>query len=128
ARQDWWQRLQSDGTAGSIGIAAVFCVLASMIFMLREEAPAYRVHDWVGQDLFSRVDFTYHDPSILEEARKQAQKSTPPVYSTTSVWARVEEQLRDLPDRLAGRTLDNIAPTLIQQFSYSSDSMTTELD
>lgn len=128
ARQDWWQRMQADGTAGSLGIAAVFCLLASMIFMLREEVPAYRVHDWIGQDLFSRVDFTYHDPSLLEDARKQARDSTPPVYARTNVLKTIEDQLRDLPDRLAGRTLENIAPTLTEQFSFTSDALTTELD
>src|SRR5690606_3590306 len=38
-REHWWSRMQADGTAGSLGIAAIFCLLAALIFTLREEAP-----------------------------------------------------------------------------------------
>src|SRR5690606_1441156 len=63
-REHWWSRMQADGTAGSLGIAAIFCLLAALIFTLREEAPGYRIHDWVGQDIYSRVEFVYHDAQV----------------------------------------------------------------
>ena len=124
----WWQRLQDDGTAASLAMAGVFCLLAVMIFMLREEAPAYRVHQWVPQDIYSRVDFTYHDSERLAKTREMKREQVLPIYRATNVWNLLEEQLKDMPDRLGGRALDQISPALRDRFAMESDRLATQLD
>ncbi|MCC6238721.1 MAG: HDIG domain-containing protein [Phycisphaerales bacterium] len=126
-RAHWWTRLQADGTAGSLGIAAVFCFLAALIFVLREEAPDLRVHDWVGQDIYSRVDFVYRDAEVLEDARTEARDQTPPIYQPTDVWQTLEQELRDLPDDMKGRKLDQIGTALQAEFSYDTPALKTRL-
>lgn len=128
ARQAWWQRIHEDGTAGSLAIAAVFCLLAAMIFVLREEAPAYRVHQWVPQDIHSRVDFTFHDSERLAKAREMERDRVLPIYQPTTVWASLEERLKDMPDRLGGRSLDDISANLREQFAMEVDGLATQLD
>jgi len=127
-RQAFWQRMQEDGTAGSLAIAAVFCILATMIFTLREEVPAYRVHDWVPQDIYSRVSFTYLDTDLLTKAREIERERVLPIFDPTDTWTRLEQRLRELPERLAGRRLEDIAPNIRDRFTLDVDGLTTQLD
>ncbi len=127
-REHWWSRMQADGTAGSLGIAAIFCLLAALIFTLREEAPGYRIHDWVGQDIYSRVEFVYHDAQVLEDARNDERNRVLPIYTATDVWRTLEEELRALPEDMKGRKLDEIGATLQAEFSFDSPGLKTRLD
>lgn len=99
-----------------------------MIFMLREEAPAYRVNQWVGQDVYSRVEFTYHDSERLARTREMKREQVLPIYRTSNVWTNLEERLKDMPDRLGGRGLDQIAENVKDQFVMETDGLATQLD
>lgn len=97
-----WDRLRETGVLTSIGIAAVFFVLATSILMLRQSVVPFRPGEWLHYDIVSRVRFTYTDPDILEMKRTEAANRTFRVYSKTTddVWRDVERDLLQLPDRV----------------------------
>src|SRR2546430_1586073 len=104
-----WRDMRANGTVRSLGIAAVFCALAISIVMLREDVVPYRPGQYVPQDVISRVDFTFHDKSLFEKSKQDARESEPRIYkSTGDVWTELQKNLLDLPDKLAGRKLDDI--------------------
>ena len=79
-----WRKLRDSGVPESIGIAAVFFILASLILMLRQNVVEYRVGQWLHHDIVSRVKFTYTDPERLERKRRETGARQPRVYSKTS--------------------------------------------
>lgn len=122
-------RLRASHAGGSLSIGIIFMVLASAILMLRENVVSYRPGQYVAQDIVSRVDFTYHDNDLLQKARQQAKDRVMHVYkSNGDVWTDLETKLRQLPDELAGKTVDDIPATLQQQFALKTPSVTTALD
>jgi putative nucleotidyltransferase with HDIG domain len=110
------QRLRAEGRMLSITVGLLFWLGASAILMLRPEVVAYRPGQWVPHDIVSRVDFAYHDPEELTRRQQEARIAEPTVYSPNKldVWGKVETELLALPKRVAGQTLDQLAPPLSQ--------------
>ncbi|HEY1683116.1 MAG TPA: HDIG domain-containing protein, partial [Tepidisphaeraceae bacterium] len=122
-------RLRSAQTRGALAIAAVFLVLASAILMLRESVLSYRPGQYVAQDIISRVDFVYHDSEQLHHYREQARERITHVFkSNGDVWSDIESKLRQLPDDMAGKTIDEIPDSLKKQFVLQTASVATALD
>lgn len=109
----YWRELHASGVFRSLGIAAIFCILAIGIVMLREDVVSYRPGQYVPQDILSRVDFTYHDRALLSKARQSARDSQPRVYKVNAEpWSELEKSLLELPNRVAGKKLEEIDPSL----------------
>jgi cyclic-di-AMP phosphodiesterase PgpH len=114
----WWREFRASGRLGSVGIAAVFCVLAIAILMLREQVLPYRVGQTVAYDIISRADFSFKDKGLQEEKQVEAREHTPRVYRsnvdkiTGDSWQPLQDELTSLPDKVAGLTLDQLPPQL----------------
>ncbi|HWB52576.1 MAG TPA: HDIG domain-containing protein, partial [Tepidisphaeraceae bacterium] len=122
-------RLRAAGARGSVIIAFVFLVIVSAILMLREDVVSYRPGQYVAQDIISRVDFAYHDSELLHRYRQQARDRVAHVYKPNGdVWGDLEAKLRQLPDEVAGKSLDDLPDTLKKQFELQTPSITTALD
>ncbi len=109
-----WQKMKSPGMLTSLGIAVVFFVLASCILMLRQNVVPYRPGQWLHHDVVSRVSFRFTDPTRLDDKRREAEGRQPRVYARTTedVWADVERDLLQLPDRVAAAPPGELPPDL----------------
>jgi hypothetical protein len=67
---NFWSDLKARGITTSLAIALVFCIIASAIVLLREDAVPYRPGQYVPQDVLSRIDFAFTDVDRLTQARK----------------------------------------------------------
>jgi cyclic-di-AMP phosphodiesterase PgpH len=122
-------RLRTSNSRGSLAIALVFLIIASAILLLRQNVLSYRPGQYVAQDIVSRVDFAYHDNELLQRYRQQARDRVMHVFkSNGDVWSDIESKLRQLPDQMAGKTLDEIPDTLQKQFALQTQTVTTALD
>lgn len=123
------QRWRADGTLVSIGLALVFCVLASTILMLRQDVVPYRPGQYLAEDVHSRVTFQVVDRRELVNAQQYARLTTPRVYKANGdVWAILQDQLLKLPDRFGGKTLQDLSPELSSKFELSQGSFVWNLD
>ena len=110
---NFWHDLRASGATRSLVIAVAFCAIAISIVMLREDVVPYRLGQYVPQDILSRVDFTFHDKSQLDKARRDARDSQPRVYRTNGdFWGDLEKNLIGLPERFAGKKMDDVDPSL----------------
>lgn len=108
-----WTELRARGVPGSVGLAALFALLATLIVLLREDSVAYKPGQYVPQDILSRVDFSFRDPEKLAEARKQMRDSQPRVYKQASdTWAQLQASLLELPDRVGNNDLSRLPGNL----------------
>jgi putative nucleotidyltransferase with HDIG domain len=122
-------RLRASGATGALVVAAVFFLVVSAILMLREEVLPYRPGQYVAQDIVSRVDFSYHDRELLTRARQQARDREFHVYKANGDgWTELEAKLRDLPDRVSDKSVEQVPETLRKQFALSTSDVHTELD
>ena len=98
-----WEKLKEQGVPASLGIAAVFFVVAAGILMLRQDVVPYRPGQWLNHDIVSRVRFTYTDPARLDEKRRDASQRVPRIYSASAedAWSDVEKSLLQLPERVS---------------------------
>ena len=98
------QKLRAEGGLASIGVAVGFCVLSSLILLMREDVVRYRPGQWVNHDIVSRVDFSYPDEKKLANDRENAKLMTPRVYKIAEEdpWKAAEDDLLSLPDRVKG--------------------------
>lgn len=74
-------RMRADGRLGSLLIALGFWLLASGILLQREGLVPWRPGQRTAHDIVARVDFTHHDASELDEARREAREREPRVYA-----------------------------------------------
>lgn len=96
-------RLKERGALPAVVIALLFFLCASAIVLLRNEVVRWRPGQAVPYDIVSRVDFTFSDPDVLAQKRREARDLTPRVYkSNGDVWTPLQEMLMSLPDRVAG--------------------------
>lgn len=124
-----WRRLRADGSLASIGIAAAFCIGASVILMLRQDVIKYRPGQYVAESIHARVGFQVPDNRELTNAQHLARLRTRRVYLPDGdVWTALEDRLRKLPDQMAGRTLDDLPQSLVKQFSLDYGTYRTQLD
>src|SRR4051812_10773026 len=72
--------LRDSGAATSLLIALAFGVIASGIMMFREGVVPWRPGQWIPHDIVSRVDFTYKDPELLEQKRRERRAAEPRIY------------------------------------------------
>lgn len=122
-------RLRSSGVKSALLTAFVFFVIVSAILMLRQNVLSYRPGQYVAQDIVSRVDFEYRDTELLHRYRQRARDRVAHIYkSNGDVWGDLEAKLRQLPDQVAGKTLDELPDTLTKQFSLDTPALTTALD
>lgn len=115
--------LKAKGVMGSLGIAALFAVVAAAIIFLREDAVPYKPGQYVPQDIVSRVDFSYQDLDRLTEVRKQAREAEPRVYkSSGDAWEALRGALAELPDRLGDRDTVQIPPDLMTALQVTPEN------
>lgn len=120
---NFWHDLRASGAMRSLVIAVAFCAIAISIVMLREDVVPYRPGQYVPQDILSRVDFTFHDKSLLDAARRQARDSQPRVYRARGdLWGDLEKNLLALPDRIAGKKMEEIDPSLRQALELDGNT------
>jgi putative nucleotidyltransferase with HDIG domain len=104
-----WSDLQAKGITHSLAIAALFCLVASAIVLLREDAVPYRPGQYVPQDVLSRVDFSFTDVDRLTQARKERREGEPRVYKySTDAWAALQNALFELPERIGDKPASQI--------------------
>ncbi len=114
----WWSELKASGAVTTMGIAAIFCILAFFILSLRQEVLPYRPGQAVPYDVISRVDFSYQDEGLLAEKQLEAREQAPRVYkanvdkSAGDSWQALQDELLTLPDKVAGLTLNELPPKL----------------
>jgi hypothetical protein len=114
----WWNELKCSGAVASMGIAAVFWILAVAILMLREDVVPYRPGQAVPYDVISRVDFSFQDKGLLSKKQQEARENTPWVYQSTTdkvtgdSWQPLRDELLSLPDQVAGVTFDQLPAKL----------------
>ncbi len=115
-----WQKLKESGVLESIGIALVFFVLASAILMLRQDVVPFRPGQWLHHDIVSRVRFTYPDPARLELKQREVSNRQPRIYTKNpkveDVWAEVEHDLLQLPDRISAAPAGELPNDLAGMF------------
>ncbi len=119
-----WQRFKTDGGLASVGIAALFWVIASSIAMMRENVIPYRPGQFVRHDIVSRVDFVFHDEERLTDARNRAGIRQPRVYRvvTPDPWTQLQEKLLALPEEAAGANVENL-PTSLRDIGMDSGAL-----
>jgi putative nucleotidyltransferase with HDIG domain len=119
----WFNQLKCNGTFPSLGIAAVFWLLATAILMMREDVLPYRPMQFVQHDIPSRVDFTFADPGVQQEKQEETRLHYPKVYrsafdktagdkTTGDIWQPLQAALLSLPDRVRGLTFDELPADL----------------
>src|SRR5205807_257961 len=119
----FWREMRASGGLSSLGIAAVFCAAAIAIVMLREEVVPYRPGQYTPQDIRSRVDFTVHDKGRLIQAREMARSVQPRVYkSNGDIWTDLAKKLLEIPDRVAGRKLEEVDKSLRERLELEGNS------
>jgi cyclic-di-AMP phosphodiesterase PgpH len=114
----WWSEMKASGAVASMGIAAVFCILAIAILLLREDVVPFRPGQAVPYDVISRVDFSFQDRELLSQKQQEARDNTPRVFKSTDdkisgdAWRPLQDQLLALPDQVAGLTFDQLPAKL----------------
>jgi cyclic-di-AMP phosphodiesterase PgpH len=122
-------RMSSEGTRASILIAAAFFLVTTSILILREGVVPYRPGQYVAQDILARVEFKYPDKDKLERARQDARQRVLRVYKTNGeAWNAIETKLKDLPDEVAGLSIDEIPKPLKDLFKLDTETVKTQLD
>jgi len=98
------RRLRAEGGLYSLAVAAVFCILAMLILVMREDVVRYRPGQWTRHDIVARVDFRHRDEKRLADARQRARQATPRYYrpAEPDTWKLIEQALLALPDRVKG--------------------------
>src|SRR4051812_32386631 len=101
-RGRWWVEFRASGAAASLGVAAGFCLIATlMVVVLREDVVSWRAGQYTPTDIVSRVKFSYADRDKLADAQRVAREIEPRVYTQVGEpWNRLEEQLLSLPSRV----------------------------
>lgn len=124
-----WTELRASGAVVSAGIAATFCIIATAILWMRDEAVAYRPGQYVPHDVVARVSFVVNDKDELNRKRTEARLAEPRVYSPNGdPWIKIEDQLLGLPSRVAKlkeeelpsplkEVLDSSALTKLQEYA-----------
>src|SRR5947207_9551523 len=128
--------LKSDhGVFISLWVAALFFAGASAMMMLRENVVQYRPGQYASHDVVSRVKFSFNDKDRLAEKQRIAREMEPRVYKPADdePWKRLEEQLLNLPARVAGHkeeelpanlrdVLDSGALTQLQEYAAAKSA------
>jgi hypothetical protein len=109
-----WKDFRKRGGLVSLAIAAIFGLVIMWLFMLRDQVVAYRPGQYVPHDITARVDFDFFDNALHDRQVNYLRDSAPRVYreATGDIWASLEDDLRTLPDRVAGLTVDQLDPPL----------------
>src|SRR5689334_2014398 len=108
-----YSELKARGVVGSIWVAAAFCIAASAIVMLREDAVPYKPGQYVSKDIQSSIDFNFTDPDKLAQARQEKRDSEPHVFRTAGdSWGDLKASLLELPDRVADKSVDQLPGNL----------------
>ncbi|HEY7115990.1 MAG TPA: HDIG domain-containing metalloprotein [Tepidisphaeraceae bacterium] len=116
--------LKAKGVIGSLGVAAVFALVASAIVMLREDAVPYKPGQYVPQDILSRVDFTFNDQERLTKAREAMRENEPHVYhqSAGDAWGELRARLLELPERIGERDASQLPGKLATELQVAPGS------
>src|SRR5690349_577125 len=103
------QRLSTERNFTSIVIAAGFFLVATCILMMRDQVIGYRPGQYAAQDILSRIEFTYADKDLLARERQAARGRVLRVFkSNGDVWSTVEQKLKEVPDRVASFSVDDL--------------------
>ncbi len=138
-----WNKLKCNGTFPSMGIAAVFWVLATLILLMKEDVLPYRPGQSVRYDVISRVDFAFKDKGLLAKKQQEAKERTPRVYKSTfdavsgDCWQSLQDQLLSLPDRVGRLPFNDLPAELKAQLDsgtltalqrYQSEKLKAQYD
>jgi putative nucleotidyltransferase with HDIG domain len=112
--------LRARGGLIPIGIAVFFAIITFAILELRQDVLAYRPGQFVPRAIYSRVPFSFVDHDLLTKIREDARETTPRIYQAVpNAWDKLREDLEDLPDRVGGRSLDEVPQSLVDQFKLA---------
>src|SRR5258706_4367882 len=108
-----YSELKARGVIGSLALAAVFCIAASAIVMLRDSAVAYKPGQYVPQDVLSRVDFSFTDPERLAKVKQEKRESEPHIFkSNGDAWGDLQASLAELPERVGKEDVSQLPSNL----------------
>ena len=93
-------------------VAVAFAIAASSILMLRPRVMAYRPGEVTSAPVFSRVDFAYTKPELLDRARQDAAEAQPRVYRDAEVdpFDKLGDELMSSPRLLTGLRAEQLDP------------------
>lgn len=120
--------LRAPGAAGSLLIALGFFLLSTGILTMRHEVLPYREGQTLRTAIHARVDFGYFDQGKHEKEQAAARESVLPIYSPTQIWKDLEEELVALPDKFAGRSLEDLPNAVKEMFHVERDGFSSQLD
>ncbi len=113
AKPRFLSEMRAEGATVSLGIAAIFCVAATLILSLRDGVMPYRPGQYTPNDIVSRVSFSFNDKNKFFNEQELARRSTPREYKEVAdVWEKLEDQLVALPDRVANVREKELPPAL----------------
>src|SRR4051812_32747793 len=108
-----WAELRASGTLLSIWVAVGFCIVTTLVMMLRENVVPFRPGEFTPTDIVARVSFHFTDADKLAELRRMRREMEPRVYSANGdTYRRLEELLINLPQQVAKLTYDELRPDL----------------
>jgi putative nucleotidyltransferase with HDIG domain len=108
-----YSELKARGVIGSLGVAAVFCIAASAIVMLRDSAVAYKPGQYVPQDVLSRADFSFKDPERLAKVKQEKRESEPHIFKANGdAWGDLQAALAELPERVGKKDVSQLPSSL----------------
>ena len=114
ASRSRWKDFRKRGGLASLAIAAVFGLVVMWLLLLRDQVVAYRPGQFVPHDITARVDFDFFDNALHDRQVNYLRDNAPRVYRQApgDVWASLEDYLQNLPDRVAGQTVDQLESPL----------------
>lgn len=112
--RSFWQEWRAQGAVASLGVAAVFWLSLSGLFMLRQEVVAYRPGQNAPHDILARVDFDSYDKEQHLRQVNNAREFAPHIFRQVPQdgWAQLQDELLALPGAVAGHKLDQLEPPL----------------
>jgi cyclic-di-AMP phosphodiesterase PgpH len=98
-----WQRFRESRGGVPLLLAAVFLIGAAVMDMSPIDPLPYRQGQFVSTDIYARVEFKTYPQRLLEEARSEAERTTPGVFSLdTGMIDSLIEALETAPAVLGG--------------------------
>lgn len=110
-----------------VAFAAAFILAITIFGGLLEivgQRPSYRAGQSLDKPVFARVAFSYEDKETLEQARENAEKSTPNVYRANEAFLeRLRTQFSELIALGKYSSLDEIKEDEIDRWTLNNDRL-----
>lgn len=122
----WSHQVRSHG--GLLALALVFWFVAAGLLIAGRRYSGYHIRQYVTQPITARVDFAYRDRSKLITAQQRARELEPRVYRINPEfsWAKVQEDLKQLPDAIAAHSGADLPASLRGSFDSTALNLLTQ--